>query len=146
MKKKSKADYAKRVRRGMLGFSVSWIDADPFSESADIAGGEITHANPTQRLICRDMWRKCSQWIVSTEFVWAVRMVVIFETEKRGDLHVEYDINYTGTLRGAKSEILNDELQKCFDDAIAANNSLAEGHKNKGKYLQTEFTAKVVGV
>ena len=144
--KQKMAEYQKRARRGMLGFSVSWIDADPFSEVAEIAGGEISHSNPTQKLICVDMWRKCSQWIVTTEFVWTVRMSVIFETERRGDGIVECEFSYTGTLRGDKSEQLNAIMQREFDAAITANNSYPAGHKNKGVYLQTEFVAKITGV
>ena len=141
---KKKADFMKRARAGMMGFSIAWIDLDPFSEDAEIAGGEIDHHNPVQRLICQDMWKRCSHWIVNTEFTWVVRMVVIFDAEKNGG-H-EFDFNYTGTLRGAKSEMLNDAMQSAFEEAHEANNSYPDGHKNKGKYLQTEFVAKIVGV
>ena len=58
---KRKAAYMKRARRGMMGFCITWMDSDPFTENGRIDGGEIDHANPTQKLICRDMWQRCSQ-------------------------------------------------------------------------------------
>jgi len=141
--KETKAEYMKRARRGMLGMAISWIDLDPFDEKATIAGGEINHANPTQKLICEDMWRRCSHWIVNTEFTWQVRMVVIFDGARETP---DYLFTHTGTLRGHKSDELNDAMQKAFDEAHKANASYKDGHKNKGVYLQTEFVAQIVGV
>ena len=143
---KMKAAYMKRARRGMMGFTITWRDSDPFTENGTIDGGEIDHANPTQKLICRDMWQRCSQWIVSTEFTWSVIMRVIFEGAPRGDVWVDCEFNFTCSLRGKKSEILNDAMEAALIDARAGNDAYPDGHKNKGVYSRCEFLAQVAGV
>lgn len=141
-----KAQYMKRARAGMKNFCISWSDSDPFSENGTIDGGEIDHANPTQKLICKDIWNQCSQWIVSTEFTWAITMRVIFIGAPKGDCYCDYDFTYTCTLRGNKSEILNDAMELALKEAIAGNDAYPIGHKNKGTYSHCEFLAQVVGV
>ncbi len=147
MKKRSndaakKAQYMKRARNGMKGFEISWIDEDPFSENGKIHGGEVGHANPTQRLICRDMWKRCSQWIVETEFVWLIQMRVVFYD--RDEPYDDYEFVFTCSLRGNKSGILNEAMEKEFLYSIDLN-SKAEVRK-KGVYSHCEFMATVVGV
>lgn len=140
-----KAQFMKRARRGMMGFTVIWSDSDPFSENGNIDGGEIDHANPTQKLICRDMWNRCSQWIVSTEFTWHVVMRVCWKDYKNVEA-VDCHHVYTCSLRGNKSEILNDAMEKSLKDTIAGNDNYPDGHKNKGVYSHCEFMAVVIGV
>ena len=140
------AEYQKRARRGLIGLTLKWIDADPFSESAEISGTAVTHSNPTQRLICQDMWRRCSEWITQSEFTWQVDMTVIFETDHRGQKRDEYEFIFTCTLRGNKSDILNDAMKAALEESVAGNAAFPDGHKNKGVYQRCEFSAKVVGV
>ncbi len=141
-----KAQYMKRARNQMKGFCITWADSDPFSENGRIDGGDIDHANPTQKLICKDMWKRCSQWIVSTEFNWQIIMRVVFTGAANGDKYDDYDFTYTCTLRGHKSEILNDAMEKALQESIDGNNAYPEGHKNKGVYSHCEFLAQVIGV
>lgn len=143
---KKKAAYLKRARNGMRGFTITWADSDPFSENGTIDGGEIDHANPTQKLICIDMWKRCSQWIVTQEFTWQVIMRVIFTGAPNGDKYDDYEFKYTCTLRGNKSEILNNEMEKALKESLAGNDAYPEGHKNKGIYSHCEFMAIVAGV
>ena len=143
---KRKAAYMKRARRGMMGFCITWMDSDPFTENGRIDGGEIDHANPTQKLICRDMWKHCSQWIVSTEFTWRVIMRVVFVGAPKGDCFYDNEFTYTCTLRGNKSEILNDAMEQALKEAIAGNDYYKDGDANKGKYSHCEFLAQVIGV
>ena len=143
---KMKAQYMKRARRGMMGFTITWRDSDPFTENGTIDGGEIDHANPTQKLICRDMWQRCSQWIVSTEFTWQVIMRVVFVGAPKGDCFYDNEFIYTCTLRGHKSEILNDAMEQALKEAIAGNDYYKEGDANKGTYSHSEFLAAVIGV
>ena len=143
---KRKAAYMKRARRGMMGFCITWMDSDPFTENGRIDGGEIDHANPTQKLICRDMWQRCSQWIVSTEFTWRVIMRVVFVGAPKGDCFYDNEFTYTFTLRGHKSEILNDAMELALKEAIAGNDHYKDGDSNKGKYSHCEFLAQVIGV
>lgn len=143
---KKKAAYMKRARRGMLGFTIHWLDTDPFSENGKIDGGTIDHANPTQKLICIDMWRRCSQWVVSTEFTWQVIMRVVYIGAPKGEKHDDYDFTFTCTLRSHKSEILNDAMEKCLRESIAGNDSYKDGDRNKGVYSHCEFLAVVIGV
>lgn len=132
MSKKTKmADYLKRARRGMKGMVLSWHDADPFSESAEISNTDVTHHNPTNRLIVQDMWSSCNDWILNSEFTWLVQMRVVFTGTKRGDKVDEYEFHYSCTLRGAKSETLNDAMQAALNESVAGNNALADGHKKK---------------
>lgn len=140
------AQYQKRARAGMLGFSLSWGYSDPFSENSSIYGGEIDHLNPTQKIICRDMWRRCSQWIVTQEFTWQVIMRVVYIGTEKGDKYDDYDHVFTCTLRGNKSDILNDAMEKNLSESLAGNNAFPEGHKNKGVYSHCEFLAVVIGV
>lgn len=151
MKKRSndatkKAQYMKRARNGMKGFEMSWIAESPFPIGSKIHDGEVNHANPTQRLICRNMWNRCSQWIVETEFTWFIQMRVVCVDSPRGDRFDDFEFTYTCTLRGNKSDILNDAMETEFKAAIDGNNAYPEGHKNKGVYSHCEFMATVVGV
>jgi hypothetical protein len=144
--KKTKAAHMKRARKGMLGFTVTWLDTDPFTEGGNIEGGDIDHANPIQKVICRDMWKRCSQWIVSTEFTWRVIMRVVFVGAAKGDCFADAEHIFTCTLRGPKSEILNDAMEQSLKEFLAGNESYPEGHKNKGVYSHCEFLAEVIGI
>jgi len=146
---KKKAQYMKRVRNGMRGFVLGWASDDPFSddkEGGDITNCTIDHANPTQKLICVSVWQKCAHWIVETEFQWCVIIRVIFEGAPKGDVWVDCELNYTCSLRGKKSQTLNDALEAALIDAKAGNDAYPDGHKNKGVYSRCEFLAQVVGV
>lgn len=140
------AAFQKRARKSMRGFTIVWADSDPFTENGRIDGGEIDHANPTQKLICRDMWQRCSQWIVSTEFTWRVIMRVVFIGAPKGDCFYDNEFTYTCTLRGNKSEILNDAMELALKEAISGNDHYKDGDSNKGKYSHCEFLAQVIGV
>jgi hypothetical protein len=54
-KKRKMASYQERARRGLKGMILQWTDSDPFSENGTITDTDVTHKNPTQRLIVRDM-------------------------------------------------------------------------------------------
>jgi hypothetical protein len=139
----TKAEYAKRARRGMKGMALSWIDENPFDDNAKIFAPMVDHVNPTQKLICEDMWNRCKDWILNTEFTWLVRMVVVFDGAKD---QPDYYFDFTGALNGDKSKELNGKMADAYDEAHKANASFKDGHKNKGVYLQTEFLAQIVGV
>lgn len=145
-KKRKMASYQERARRGLKGMVLRWTDSDPFSENGTITDTDVTHSNPTQRLLVRDMWARCSDWIVSTEFTYLVTMRVVFDTEKRGQKVDILEFDYTGTLRAAKSQMLNDVMEKELKSSLKSNDSLPGGHKNKGNYLYCEFIAQIVGV
>jgi hypothetical protein len=144
--KKKMASYQERARRGMKGMILKWTDSDPFSENGLISETDVTHTNPTQRLIVRDMWARCNEWILNSEFTYLVQMIVVFETEKRGLKIDELEFNYTCTLRGAKSGILNDAMEAELAECLKCNNAIPDGHKNKGIYVHCEFTATITGV
>lgn len=144
--KKKMASYQERARRGLKGMILRWTDSDPFSENGTISATDVTHKNPTQRLVVRDMWYRCNEWILNTEFTYCVIMRVVFETEKRGLKVDEFQFDYTCTLRGAKSQILNDSMENELKEAIRCNDSIPEDHKNKGRYVHCEFEAIIVGV
>lgn len=144
--KQTKAAYLKRARRGMLGFTITWIDTNPFTEGGKIEGGEIDHANPIQKVICKDMWKRCSQWIVNTEFTWRVIMRVVFVGAPKGDCWADAEHIFTCTLRGEKSQILNDAMEESLKEFLAGNDSYPAGHKNKGVYSHCEFLAEVIGI
>lgn len=143
------AEYAKRARNGMRGFTFLWVDEDPFSESAAITDARVTHKNPTQRLICQDVWKRCSHWILSTEFTWVVFMDVVFTAPNKAsaDLKIEEgEFRITGALRKDGDTRLNDAMREFLEEARALNDQLPEGHKNKGEYLYCRFQATVEGV
>lgn len=145
-KKKKMASYQERARRGLKGMILKWTDSDPFSEDGAITATDVTHSNPTQRLVVRDMWARCSEWILNTEFMYCVQMRVVFETDSRGLKVDELEFDYTCTLRGAKSQILNDAMESELIECIKSNDAYPSGHKNKGKYLHCEFVAQIVGI
>ncbi|MET0356197.1 MAG: hypothetical protein ABW044_05425 [Cellvibrio sp.] len=140
------ASFHKRARKGMLGFSIAWADSDPFNDNGHITGGVIDHGNPTQKLICIDMWKRCSQWIVNTEFTWQVIMRVIYMGAPKGDKYDDYEFTFTCSLRGNKSEILNDAMEESLNESIKANSSYPDGDRHKGVYDRCEFLAVIVGV
>jgi len=141
--KKKMASFQQRARRGLKGMALSWIDEDPFDNNAKIFAPMVDHANPVQKLICSDMWTQCKEWILNTEFIWVVRMVVIFEGAKN---QPDYYFDFTGALNGEKSKELNEQMEIAYKAAHDANESYKDGNKNKGVYLQTEFLAQIVGV
>lgn len=144
--KNKMAAYQKQARKGIKGLILKWADAEPFIEQAAIWNTDVSHTNPTQRLLVGEMWRECAQWICNTEFTWRVSMLVVFDTDKRGLKVDDYEFNFTCTLRGKKSEILNDAMQEALRESHAGNNSLPDGHKNKGIYQHCEFVAQVIGI
>jgi len=142
---KMKAQYMKRARRGMIGFTIIWSDTDPFNDNGVIDGGIIDHSNPTQKLICMDMWKRCSQWIVTTEFTWHIVMRVCWQDYKKIEA-VDCHHTYTCSLRGHKSEILNDAMEKSLKEVLAGNDHYKDGDPRKGVYSHCEFLAEVIGV
>jgi len=144
--KKKMASYQERARRGLKGMILQWTDSDPFSENGKIFDTAVTHKNPTQRLVVRDMWYSCSDWILNAEFQYLVQMDVVYETEKRGDKVDQFEFEFTCTLRGAKSQILNDAMEAELIESIKCNDAIPNGHKNKGKYKHCVFSATIVGV
>lgn len=145
-KKKKMASYQERARRGLKGMILKWADTDPFCEEGKIFDTDVSHENPIQRIIVKDMWYRCNEWILNTEFQYIVTMDVIFETEKRGDKIDQFEFEFTCTLRGAKSQILNDAMEAELIESIKCNDAIPHGHKNKGIYKHCVFTAKIVGV
>ena len=144
--KSKMALYQKQARKIMKGFAIYWNDSNPFTEDGNISNEGVTHTNPTLRLTANEMWDRSQQWILNTEFTWAVRMVVIFDTPKRGDKPDEYLFHYTCTLRGKKSDELNEAMKEALEKSIAGNDAYPDGHKNKGTYLHCEFVAQIVGI
>lgn len=137
----------KRARAGMRGFVLRWTDTSPLSESGEINNSEVWHKNPTQRLICIDMFKRCAEWILSTEFTWEVKVIVVYKTERRGDKMDELSFRYTCPIRcGEKSNALNDVMKESIEESMYANDFLSEGHKNKGVFLHAIYSAEVVGV
>jgi len=132
-----------RSRRGVKGLALSWIDLDPSVDNSKIFCPDVDHVNPTQKLICRDIWARYKDWILDTEFTWLVRMVVIFEGAKNMP---DFEFVYTGPIKGQKSLALTDKIIEAYRDAHKANDSYKIGHKNKGVYQQTEFTAQIIGI
>lgn len=145
-KKKKMASYQERARRGLKGMILKWTDTDPFSEEGKIFDTDVSHENPIQRIIVKDMWYRCNEWILNTEFQYIVTMDVVFETEKRGNKIDQFEFEFTCTLRGAKSEILNDAMEAELAESIRCNDAIPEGHKNNGIYKHCFFTAKIVGI
>lgn len=142
----TKADYAKRARRGMIGMVLHWTDKNSFTEIGEITDVGVTHSNPTQRLIARDMWARCSEWICHSEFTWCVIMRVVFTGTEKGDKVDEYEFNYTCAIRGKKSEILEDAMRESLIESMKGNDAYPDGHRNKGQYKHCEFVAHIVGV
>jgi hypothetical protein len=140
------AAYQKEARKGLKGLILRWVDADPFSENAEITNTDVSHKNPTQRLIVDEMWRQCSKWICETEFTWNVVMKVFHDTGERGLKVDEYEFDFTCTLRGKKSDILNDAMEASLNESRAGNDAFPDGHKNKGVYLRCDFIATVTGI
>lgn len=140
------AEYQKRARAGLKGLTLTWSDSDPFKEDGDITNTNVSHKNPIQNIIVKDMWYRCSHWILNTEFTWLTTMQVIFETEKRGDRIDEYEFRFTCSLRGNKSQILNDAMEEALIESKTSNESYPTGHKNKGKYKICHFNSEIAGV
>jgi hypothetical protein len=145
-KKTKMAQYIKRARRHMAGVILAWTDTDPFSEGGEIRDTDVTHKNPTQRLIARDMWDRCRDWMVTTEFTWLVTMRVIYTGTAKGDKVDTLEFRHTCSLRGNKSDELNDAMQAELKESLKGNDAFPEGHRNKGVYDRCEFVAVVVGV
>lgn len=145
--KTKNAQNMKRARKGMLGFTITWADTNPFSENGEIIfnGNAADHPNPTQKLICKDMWQRCSNWILNTEFTWTVLMRVVFENTKRGDKYDDFYFTYSCTLRGNKSDILNDAMEAELKESLRLNDLLDDENKNKGIYSRCEFMAQIIG-
>ena len=144
--KKTKAAYLKRARRGMLGLSLNWCDSEPFQNNGELGEWNVSHSNPTQKIICKSMWTRYKQWIVTTEFTWRVILRVVFTGAEKGDCYADAEHIFTCSLMGPKSEKLNESMMKSFNEFIAGNNSYQDGHKNKGTYSHSEFLAEIIGV
>lgn len=104
------ARYQKQARRGLKGLALSWVDADPYAENAEISSTSVSHTNPIQRIVVGEMWARCAEWICNTEFTWLVRMTVIYDAQKRDIKPDQYEFTYTCTLRGKKSDELNEAM------------------------------------
>jgi hypothetical protein len=146
--KSAKAGYIKRVRRGFLGFTIQWIDMDPGADVSKIYGAKVDHVNPTQRLICKQMWAASTDMILLWEYTWEVYFRVTFTDvgPDRGAGYTDYPIRLTCALRGKKSDAMCGAIAEAYANAINANNSYKDGHKKKGTYSHCEFRATIVGV
>jgi len=147
------AQYAKRARRGVMGLTIKWHDKEPFHDSTGpetINKTEVTHANPTQRLICQDMWRRCQKWIVESEFTWLVTVDVVYASNRGGEKRDQGEFRLTCGIRRPGDDRMNDAIEKFITESRLANyqvgESLGTDHKSYGVYLRTEFVAVIVGV
>ena len=136
----------KQGRRGVKGLILEWSDKQPLSDAPFIQNDRVTHRNPIQRLIVKEMWRTSAEWIVTSEFTWRVTMTVIYATEKRGDKIDEVELIYTCALRGKKSQILNDAMLSELEASLAANDYLDTSHKNKGVFKSCFYKAEIICV
>ncbi len=143
-KKKKMASNLKRGRKGLLWLVLEWSDSDPLSDAPFIQNDRVTHRNPIQRLIVKEMWRTSAEWILTSEFTWRLTMTIIYETEKRGDKIDEVELVYTCALRGKKSQILNDAMLSELEASLAANEYLDIGHKNKGVFKNCFYKAEII--
>lgn len=147
--KQKKAAYAKRARRGMMGFTMVWWDDDPFNENSEIRDARVTHVNPTQKLICVDMWRAAQDWILTTEFTWTVYVDAHFELNNKASADLkkeEGEFRITGPLRKPGFNGLNDAIEAWLKEVRFLNDQLPDGHKNKGKFTGCKFQSTVTGV
>lgn len=140
------ARFQSQARRGIKGLIIRWHDSAPYADNSDISNTQVTHRNPTQRLVVAEMWARCSHWILNTEMTWVVSMNVIYKTKNKGDKVDEYEFELRCKLRAEddhKSIALNDTIEHHLNESIAANASLPDGHKNKGTYQTCHFSAEV---
>jgi hypothetical protein len=145
--------YTKRARRGVLGLTLKWHDTNPLIDSTDpesITQTEVWHSNPTQRLICRDMWARCQKWIVESEFTWLVSVVVVYASNRGGEKRDEAEFRLTCGIRNPADERLSDAIEGFITESRINNHLVGEqkgtDHKSYGEYLRTEFVARIVGI
>ncbi len=127
---------------------ISWRDHDPVSGNGEITRPAVGHKNPIQKLIVLDMWKRYHEWILTTEFTWLVKCNVVFETRERIKIE-EIEVTYTCPLRdmdSEKSTAIDDAIKQEVIAAITANNSVPDGHKNKGVFQYVDYYAQIIGV
>lgn len=147
--KQKNAAYVKQARRGMMGFTIVWWDDDPFHESSVIRDSRVTHVNPTQKLICIDMWNAAQNWILTTEFTWTVYVDAHFELNNKASADLkkeEGEFRITGPLRKPGFNDLNDAIEAWLKEVRFLNDQLPDGHKNKGRFTGCNFQSTVTGV
>lgn len=145
---KNMAGHLKRARNGVKGLTIGWRDSNPMSGNGEITHEFVTHKNPTQRLVVRDMWRKYHDWVLTQEFTWQVDCKVYFLTKDRVKIE-EIEVTLTCPLRdmdSKKTTALDDAIKAEIQAVITANDSVPDGHKNKGVYQYVEYVAQIVGI
>lgn len=142
----------KKAKQMCKGLQIMWSDLDPETESRDpnsIFNKHVSHVNPVYRLICNDIWDNYKDWILSTEFTWAFRVEVIYESNRDQKLKkdiADFKLTFVYKNNHAMENAARDFI---FESRMKNHNILEEfgpDHKSYGRYIQTDFIAEIVGV
>lgn len=150
--KNTKSAYLKRARASLKGLVLFWSDEFPLMEGYHkISETGVNHKNPTQKLICQDMWRRCQKFIVESDFTWHVSVKLIYTSTR--DRMDKVDIGVfrkTCAIRGRNNAELDTAIEAFIIESRLNNNlvgdDLGQDHKSFGVFQRAEFTATIVGV
>lgn len=152
--KQTMAQNLKRARAGLLGLNLSWTDTQPLVKSEHgetISDFKVWHKNPTNRLICQDMWRQSQKWIVENEFTWLVIIKIFYESNRVSMDKVDIgEFKCTCAIRYEGDQRMDDKIEKFIIECRLANYLVAEekgiDHKSYGVFQRAEFSATIVGI
>lgn len=130
MKKQRNALHkAKRLVKGLV---ISWEDQDPLSDGQKVGAGKVSHRNPVYRLMAKDIFRGCGDWIVHQQPLrWLIKICVVFRYDNGVDQEEIRELEGCSTIDG-----LNEFCMEEIEDAFK--------HGNMGKYFTTKFEIECI--
>ena len=148
------AAYMKRARRGLRGMILAWRDYEPLTDTEapdSITKTEVTHRNPTQKLIAMHMWKTANKFIIETVFTWKVSVKLVYRSNRDGALKIdEGEFTLTCGIRDKSDTRLDQAIEAFITESKLANalvgEQMGKDHKSYGEYLYTDFCAEIIGV
>jgi hypothetical protein len=151
--KKTRAAGLKKARQRVKGLQLGWSDVNPLIDTRtpeSIFNKFVTHVNPVYRLVANQMWEQFSDWILTTEFTWAMTLDVVYKSN-RGDGVLKKDSADFKLTFAYKGDHRIDEAAREFVETSLLKNEmigveLGTDHKSYGQYIQCDFVIEIVGV
>ena len=139
-----------KIKRYLVGAELAWSDKNPLDGAMD---DELLFAFDTKTSVVVDaLLRRHGVWdpshVINAMLRWEVHMELVYSTPNHPEKshHIDHHwFEFRGPIFPT-SETFKQERERFYMLNNLEHAGVPDGHKNKGYYCLTKFTAKVVGV
>lgn len=153
LSKEKRAKELKKARQRVKGLQLGWSDVNPLVDTRtqdSIFNKFVTHVNPIYRLVAKQMWEEFSEWILTTEFTWAMSVDVVYQSNRGEEVLKKDSADFKLTFAYKDDHRLDEAVREFVETSQLKNEMIARelgtDHKSYGRYIQCDFVIEIVGV